>query len=55
MSVIVTGFELFGAHTVNPSWEIMKTFNGQRFGDLTCAAYLLPVVYGACIKSFLLF
>ena len=47
MSVILSGFELFGEHKINPSWEIMKKFNGQRFGDLTCHSYLLPVEYGA--------
>ena len=46
MSILLTGFGLFGSHTVNPSWEVMKTFHGQAFGALVAASHLLPVEYG---------
>ena len=46
MSILLTGFGLFGSHTVNPSWEVMKTFHGQAFGALVAVSHLLPVEYG---------
>eukprot|EP00051_Salpingoeca_urceolata_P017969 m.249732 g.249732 ORF g.249732 m.249732 type:complete len:65 (-) comp19089_c0_seq12:1009-1203(-) len=43
--VLVTGFEPFGEHAVNPSWEIAKTLSGLRIGDAFVVARELPVHY----------
>jgi len=39
----VTGFEPFGAHTVNPSEGLAKAVDGRRVGDLGVVGMVLPV------------
>src|SRR5262249_11470233 len=41
--ILVTGFEPFGTHTVNPSQELGKLLDGRRFGNCTVATAVLPV------------
>eukprot|EP00055_Hartaetosiga_balthica_P007099 m.23989 g.23989 ORF g.23989 m.23989 type:complete len:259 (-) comp5603_c1_seq1:256-1032(-) len=43
--VLVTGFEIFGNHCINPSWEIMKEFDGCTLEGATIVARELPVCY----------
>ena len=35
--ILVTGFEPFGAHTVNPSQELAKILDGRRIGNCAVA------------------
>src|SRR5262249_30058561 len=41
--ILVTGFEPFGTHIVNPSQELAKLLDGRRFGTCAVAAAILPV------------
>ncbi len=41
--ILVTGFEPFGAHTVNPSEELAKAVDGRRVGDFGILGAVLPV------------
>lgn len=45
MTLLLTGFEPFGTHVVNPSWEVASRLNGAIIGDLKVVAQQLPVVY----------
>eukprot|EP00041_Stephanoeca_diplocostata_P013277 m.232576 g.232576 ORF g.232576 m.232576 type:complete len:336 (-) comp19280_c0_seq4:136-1143(-) len=48
--VLLTGFGPFGDFKVNPSWQIMKQFDGQRCGDLIMESVEIPVEYAAVDK-----
>lgn len=41
--ILVTGFEPFGSHTVNPSEELAKALDGRRLGGCAIAGAVLPV------------
>jgi len=41
--ILVTGFEPFGAHTVNPSEGLAKAVDGRRVGDFAILGAVLPV------------
>lgn len=41
--ILVTGFEPFGAHRTNPSEEVAKAVDGQRFGEAAVRSLVLPV------------
>jgi len=41
--ILVTGFEPFGAHTVNPSEGLAKAVDGRRFGACEARGAVLPV------------
>ena len=41
--ILVTGFEPFGGHTVNPSEELAKALDGRRIGGCAVAGAVLPV------------
>lgn len=41
--ILVTGFEPFGGHTVNPSADLAKALDGRVFGGATVGAAVLPV------------
>lgn len=44
--LLLTGFEPFGPHTVNPSWEIARALHGEVIGGLQVRAEPLPCVFG---------
>jgi pyroglutamyl-peptidase len=41
--ILVTGYEPFGSHTVNPSQELAKVLDGRRIGNCAVATAVLPV------------
>jgi pyroglutamyl-peptidase len=41
--ILVTGFEPFGSHAVNPSQELAKLLDGRRIGRCAVAGSVLPV------------
>ncbi len=43
---LLTGFEPFGGHAVNPSWEIARALHGLRVGSLVVHSVQLPCVFG---------
>lgn len=45
--IVVTGFEPFGPHHVNPSAELAKAVDGRRFGDVVVRGAVLPVEHAA--------
>jgi len=42
-TILVTGFEPFGAHGANPSEGLAKAVDGRRIGDHTVRGVVLPV------------
>eukprot|EP00056_Hartaetosiga_gracilis_P001676 m.46662 g.46662 ORF g.46662 m.46662 type:complete len:204 (+) comp10732_c0_seq1:41-652(+) len=52
VDVLVSGFEVFGSHSVNPSWEVMKEFDGCQIGGANISAKLLPVCYEGVDKHY---
>ncbi|EGD83387.1 MutT/nudix family protein [Salpingoeca rosetta] len=52
VDVLLTGFEVFGRHTINPSWEIVKTLNDMPLHGLKVRAHLLPVDYAGVDESY---
>jgi pyroglutamyl-peptidase len=45
-NVLLTGFEPFGAFSINSSWETASTFDRESVGGAQVRALRLPVVYG---------
>src|SRR6059036_1274939 len=41
--ILVTGFEPFAAHTINPSEGLAKAVDGRRVGDFGIVGMVLPV------------
>jgi pyroglutamyl-peptidase len=42
-TILVTGFEPFGAHSVNPTEGLAKAVDGRHVGDFTVVSAVLPV------------
>jgi pyroglutamyl-peptidase len=42
-TILVTGFEPFGAHAVNPTEGLAKAVDGRRVGDCAVVGVVLPV------------
>src|SRR3989442_5401574 len=42
-TILVTGFEPFGAHSVNPTEGLAKAVDGRRVGDCAVVGVVLPV------------
>jgi pyroglutamyl-peptidase len=42
-TILVTGFEPFGTHSVNPTEGLAKAVDGRRVGDFTVLGVVLPV------------
>jgi pyroglutamyl-peptidase len=42
-TILVTGFEPFGAHSVNPTEGLAKAIDGRRVGDFSVVGVVLPV------------
>jgi pyroglutamyl-peptidase len=49
-TVILTGFQPFGEHLVNPSQQVAEQLDGHKIGRLEIKSYTLPVVYGEDIR-----
>lgn len=45
--ILLTGFEPFGPHRVNSSWEAIRALDATRIGTSTIRSLLLPVEYSA--------
>ncbi|HEX2501103.1 MAG TPA: pyroglutamyl-peptidase I [Methylomirabilota bacterium] len=41
--ILVTGYEPFGTHSLNPSQELAKLLDGRRIGNCAVAGVVLPV------------
>lgn len=49
--VLVTGFEPFGTHAVNPSQEIAETLNGSIINDSVIIGIVLPVNFTTSVQQ----
>jgi pyroglutamyl-peptidase len=47
---IVTGFQPFGEHTINPSQQVAEQLDGYKIGKLKIFSCILPVVFDEDIK-----
>ncbi|MGM9486438.1 pyroglutamyl-peptidase I [Ideonella sp. YS5] len=43
---LLTGFEPFGGESINPSWEVARALEGERFGEAVVVASRLPCCFG---------
>jgi pyroglutamyl-peptidase len=50
-TILVTGFEPFGGETLNPSQELAKAVDGQRFGRHVVRGLVLPVHHRSACDS----
>jgi pyroglutamyl-peptidase len=46
MVILLTGFAPFAGDAINPSWEAVRGFDGQRFGAAEVIARELPTAFG---------
>ncbi len=44
--ILLTGFEPFAEHAVNPSEQIVRALDGQKIGDYHIKSLVLPVMFG---------
>jgi len=44
--ILLTGFEPFAGHAVNPSEQIVQALDGELMGDYQIRGLVLPVVFG---------
>src|SRR5438132_109684 len=49
-TILVTGFEPFGAHSVNPTEGLAKAVDGRRAGDFAVVGVVLPVHHADTAK-----
>lgn len=45
-TLLLTGFEPFGEHALNPTELIVQALDGEEIGDCTIKSMVLPVVFG---------
>eukprot|EP00049_Salpingoeca_infusionum_P024729 m.16781 g.16781 ORF g.16781 m.16781 type:complete len:355 (-) comp7236_c0_seq1:2678-3742(-) len=45
VDVLITGFEPFGTHAINPSWEVMRLLDQTQIKGWNVRAHRLPVEY----------
>jgi len=45
MRILLTGFDPFGGHGVNPSWEAARQLDGERVGEARVAVLRVPVLW----------
>ena len=50
-TVLLTGFEPFGGETINPSWELARSLDGQLIAGHRVQARLLPCVFGEALSA----
>jgi pyrrolidone-carboxylate peptidase len=49
--VLVTGFEPFGSHSINPSQIIAETLNGSILNDAEIIGLVLPVDFNKSVEN----
>lgn len=50
-TVLVTGFDPFGGHTVNPSWMAVQGLHGRQIGGHRIVGAQLPTVFGEALGT----
>ena len=49
--ILLTGFEAFGLHEVNPSQQVVEVLAGEEFAGIALDTAVLPVEYAACDEA----
>ena len=49
--ILVTGFEPFGGHAVNPSWQAVQALDGFELDGHRLVAAQLPTVFGRSLQT----
>lgn len=49
--ILLTGFEPFGGESVNPSWLVAQTLDGDEIAGARVAAVQLPCVFGRALPA----
>jgi pyroglutamyl-peptidase len=49
--VLVTGFDPFGGHAVNPSWQAVQQLHGTTIAGHRVVGAQLPTVFGASLQA----
>jgi pyroglutamyl-peptidase len=49
-TVLVTGFDPFGAHALNPSWMAVQALHGRQIGGHRVVGARLPTVFGQSLE-----
>ena len=49
MTILLTGFEPFGGETINPSWQVAKTFHETTICGQEVISIELPCVFGLSV------
>jgi pyroglutamyl-peptidase len=50
-NVLLTGFDPFGGEPINPSWEAVRTLDGETIANHTIRAVQLPTVFGRSLTT----
>jgi pyroglutamyl-peptidase len=50
-TVLVTGFEPFGANAINPSWMAVQALHGRQIGGHRIVGAQLPTVFGKSLET----
>jgi pyroglutamyl-peptidase len=51
MRILLTGFEPFGGHSRNPSWEVARALHGQTLQGAQIVAVQLPCVFAQALAA----
>lgn len=51
MRVLLTGFEPFGGHSLNPSWEVVRAVQGTRVAGAQVIGVQLPCVFAQALPA----
>lgn len=49
-NLLVTGFDPFGGESINPSWELARSLNGEAVAGARIVAVQLPCVFGEALS-----
>lgn len=49
--ILLTGFDPFGGELTNPSWEAVKSFDGQNIQGYPIVAQQIPTVFGRSLQQ----
>lgn len=49
--ILLTGFDPFDGHTLNPSWRIAQALDGQRIAGHRVVSAQLPTIFGASLQE----
>ena len=49
--ILLTGFDLFGGESINPSWEAVRSLHGRRIGGHLVVARQLPTAFAGSLRD----